>query len=112
MSIAYYTTKLSAAIKITLFLLAMFDVNRLEPVVDKTQQKVIDPQRPVLRGLTSTPEMPRVPKLPRAGTSRASIGQPTADSLVMPSRLSLAPPAVRQGPLSKIQLLPSKFTSK
>lgn len=82
---------------------------RLGPVVDRPQPKLIDPQRPVLRALTSTPEGPRVPRHPRAGTSRASLGQSTTvDSLV--PRVSSS---VRQGSLAKMQLqqlLPSKFT--
>ena len=80
---------------------------RLEPVVDKSQPKIIDPKHPVVRGLAFTPEGPRVPDV-RIGTSRAALCQ----SLTRPLA-TLGPQAstgVRRSQLTSVPLLPSKFS--
>jgi len=86
----------------------------------KQQAKVIDPARPVVRALTTSPERSRAAlDKPRPGSSRASLG---AGQVPTPSNpLSLSTPvtgcspvisAVRRRQLPNVALLPSKFSSK
>ncbi len=69
---------------------------RLNPVMNKSQAKVIDKTNPVIRSAVRSPEKPIIPEGPRAGTAHSALSHPPQLS------------RLRKGGLPNVQLLPSK----
>lgn len=70
---------------------SIFLVFRLNPVVDKSQPKVIDSSNPVIRSALRSPEKPIVPEGPRAGTAHSALAHPPQLSKLRKGGLQLLP---------------------